>query len=348
MDDGDIAVLPGPVSCSRHAMRSHRRRLHGLPEPGWDPRRADASDRPGECVRARRKGSSFFPCVTLGLVYAWTDNVSRIQRDESPMPVISQQLPDDAPRWYACYTRARAEKRVEQLLLERNIGAYLPTMTRERVWADRRKAVVFPLFPSYVFGRFELHELHHVLSVPGVATVVRVAGRLAPIRDDEIENIRRLAAGLAHTHQPPEHQPFQEGQWVRVTGGPFLGLEGAVIETRSRHRVLAGLRTHRSGHCHRDRWQPHAANSFARPLTPRKTGPPQILRRPRRPVGDLPSLPAALLRRDLHRWLTCVLHILVQPGCPARPQIEQCLLRCRAVILVRIHVERRGLPQELQ
>jgi transcription antitermination factor NusG len=152
------------------------------------------------------------------------------------------ETPADSPRWYACYTRARAEKRVEQLLLERNLGAYLPTITRTQVWADRKKLVVFPLFASYVFGRFGLHELHRVLTIPGIATVVHHAGRPAAIPDAEIENIRRLAFGLAHSDQQPELQPFQEGQWVRVADGPFLGLEGVVIQLRGRHRVLAGLR----------------------------------------------------------------------------------------------------------
>ena len=149
----------------------------------------------------------------------------------------------DLPHWYACYTRARAEKRVEQLLLEQNLDAYLPTMTRERVWADRKKLVVFPLFPSYVFGRFSHAELHSVLSIPGVATVVRYAGRLAPIADAEIENIRLLATGLACTDQHPEPQPLREGQWVRVVDGPFKGMEGVLIEEPRRTCVLAGLRT---------------------------------------------------------------------------------------------------------
>jgi transcription antitermination factor NusG len=150
---------------------------------------------------------------------------------------------DNPPRWYACHTRARAEKRVEQLLLEHHIEAYLPAVHRERVWADRKKIVSFPLFPSYVFGRFDMRDLHRVLSVPGVATIVRMAGRPAPIRDAEIENIRRLTQGLALTDQHPEPEPFHTGEWVRVTTGPFEGVEGVVTQVRGRGRVLAGLRT---------------------------------------------------------------------------------------------------------
>jgi transcription antitermination factor NusG len=151
--------------------------------------------------------------------------------------------PHEVPRWYACYTRARAEKRVERMLLDRDIGAYLPTMALKRAWADRQKVVALPLFPSYVFGRFELRELHRVLTIPGVATVVRLGGRPAPIPDADIENIRRVAAGLTQTNQRPELRPFQKGDRVVVTDGHFRGLVGVVILLRGRTHVLVGLRT---------------------------------------------------------------------------------------------------------
>jgi transcription antitermination factor NusG len=73
----------------------------------------------------------------------------------------------EAPHWYACYTRARHEKRVDEQLAERGLETYLPLLARERQWSDRRKVVEFPLFPGYVFCRFTLDELHEVLTVPG-------------------------------------------------------------------------------------------------------------------------------------------------------------------------------------
>lgn len=101
----------------------------------------------------------------------------------------------------------------------------------------------FPLFPGYVFGRFRLDQLHPVLATTGLTTVVHLAGRPAPIRDTEIENLRRLTAGLVATKQQAEPQAFREGIWVRVVDGPFRDLEGVVTELRDDRHVLAGLRT---------------------------------------------------------------------------------------------------------
>lgn len=154
-------------------------------------------------------------------------------------PVIGR----DIANWYACHTRSRAEKRVARSLLEKTVEAYLPTLKRRTVWADRTKLVTFPLFPGYVFVRFALRDFHCILSIPGVATVVRLAGRPAPISNAEIENIRRFEAGLAGVEEPPEAQPFLDGHRVRVTGGPLEGVEGVVMRRRGRTTLHVGLRT---------------------------------------------------------------------------------------------------------
>jgi transcription termination/antitermination protein NusG len=146
------------------------------------------------------------------------------------------------PHWYACYTRARHEKQVEAQLRQRGFDSYLPLLEQVRQWSDRSKRVQFPLFPSYVFGRFTLRELHAVLTTPGVTTIVRAAGYPTPIPDADLENVRKFVAALSESGIEPEPRPFlTEGQWVRVLHGPFEGVEGVVVEARGRKRVLVGL-----------------------------------------------------------------------------------------------------------
>src|SRR4051812_8267756 len=155
---------------------------------------------------------------------------------------------DDDRRWFACYTRARHEKRVALTLDERGMESFLPLVLRESQWKDRKKLVGFPLFPSYVFGRFSVTETHRVLSIPGVSTIVRIKGQPAVIRDHEIDNVRRFASALATTDMPIETIPFiAEGELVEVTSGPFAGVRGFVVERRSRRRVLVGLEAIQQG-----------------------------------------------------------------------------------------------------
>lgn len=146
-------------------------------------------------------------------------------------------------RWYACYTRARHEKRVDRFFAERGIESYLPIVPQTRQWKDRKKVVNWPMFPSYVFIRFAPREVNQVLRVPGVVSVVRSNGELVSVSVEELENVRRFAHALATQQVQPDLRPYiAEGQWVRVADGPFEGITGIVIERRTRRRVLVGLK----------------------------------------------------------------------------------------------------------
>ncbi len=145
--------------------------------------------------------------------------------------------------WYACYTRGRHEKQVEILLREREIESYLPLVRARRQWKDRVKLVDWPLFPSYVFGRFAMDDLSRVLATRGVVGVIRVGDRPVALSEDEIENVRRFAAALGSAGVEPEPEPLVEkGLRVRICEGPFTGVEGVVAETSRGRRVLVGVR----------------------------------------------------------------------------------------------------------
>jgi transcription antitermination factor NusG len=153
-------------------------------------------------------------------------------------------VPDrQSPQWYACYTRARHEKKVARVLGERGVEHYLPLLECERQWADRRKLVELPLFPSYLFARVALDDIASVLSVPGVVGVVRNLGQPIAVCEADLQNVRRFVAALASTPDAaPEPMPLPaEGAAVRVISGPFAGVAGVVLEHRGRARVLVGL-----------------------------------------------------------------------------------------------------------
>jgi transcription termination/antitermination protein NusG len=144
--------------------------------------------------------------------------------------------------WYVCVTRSRHEKRANEVLLRRGIESYLPLRERRSRWKDRWRVVLWPLFPGYLFVRFRLRELVNVLSTPGLATVVRVNGYPTPIRDAEIENMRRFVDALLVTGLVPRPvSGLHVGQRVRVIEGPFRGVECVVTRRRGRRRIVVEL-----------------------------------------------------------------------------------------------------------
>ena len=148
----------------------------------------------------------------------------------------------DTPRWYACRTRARAEKRADNLLSGRGVEAYLPLVEEVRQWSDRKKRVALPLFPGYVFARFDLRKTYEVLNTAGIVTIVRANGYPTPLRDEELESVRILVTGVnAGQGMPSPVETVTIGQQVVATRGVFAGIRGVLLETRGRTRVVVQL-----------------------------------------------------------------------------------------------------------
>ena len=94
------------------------------------------------------------------------------------------------------------------------------------------------MFPGYLFARFRLTELHEVLGLPGVVSVLRPNGYPTPVRDEELASLRRFVDGVKETGALPSHWDFFEpGLDVVVVSGPF----GVMVEERGRARVVVRI-----------------------------------------------------------------------------------------------------------
>jgi transcription antitermination factor NusG len=144
--------------------------------------------------------------------------------------------------WYACRTRARAEKQVCRFLERVGVESYLPLVELERKWADRTKRVGFPLFPGYTFARFPVKNLLEVVQTPGLVTVVSENGLPAPIREVEMESVRRFVMGVEGRGETPAPEDWWEpGTQILVRQGPFRGMRGYLLESRGKRRVAVKL-----------------------------------------------------------------------------------------------------------
>ena len=69
--------------------------------------------------------------------------------------------PSGAPlQWFAVRTATGREKSVSQQLQSKGYEDFLPQYRSKRQWSDRTKDVEIPLFPGYLFCRFDFsHRL---------------------------------------------------------------------------------------------------------------------------------------------------------------------------------------------
>lgn len=141
--------------------------------------------------------------------------------------------------WYCIRTRSNYEKVAEIVLRGKGYEPYLPLYSRHRRRTD--DIVVeseVPLFPGYVFCRFEAQKRLPILTTTGVVSVVGLGKEPAPVPDEEIEAVKAiLRSGL-----PAEPCAYlREGQRVRVTYGSLDGVEGILLKKKNQFRVVVSV-----------------------------------------------------------------------------------------------------------
>src|SRR6266853_3369779 len=98
--------------------------------------------------------------------------------------------------WYALRVRQRSENLAELVLQEKGFEPFLPSYVQKRQWSDRVTTFNQPLFPGYVFCRFDLRHCVPVLRAPGVITILGAGNVPIALEESEIQTIRRVAGSL--------------------------------------------------------------------------------------------------------------------------------------------------------
>lgn len=141
-------------------------------------------------------------------------------------------------RWFALYTRANHEKSSATHLAQRTIEHFLPTFQSVRRWKDRKKRLDLPLFPGYLFARFDPRAKLDVLNVPGVVRLVGFDSRPMALPDEEIENLR---VAIRENLDVQPHAYLTAGRRVRVIRGPLAGMCGTLVRRKGRTRLLVSI-----------------------------------------------------------------------------------------------------------
>ncbi len=140
--------------------------------------------------------------------------------------------------WYAVRVRSRFEQVTSAVLRSKGYEEFVPLVRTRRSWSDRIKELQVPLFPGYVFCRFNVTHRLPILQAPGVVTLVGFGTSPIPIPDEEIQAVRAMVQSGLHV-QP---YPFlRAGQKIRIDRGPLSGVEGVVVELKKHFRLVASV-----------------------------------------------------------------------------------------------------------
>ena len=129
------------------------------------------------------------------------------------------------------YVKPRHEKNVSSILRGKGFEEFVPLYRRR----TPSRVTELPLFPGYVFCRFDFDRRLPVLTVPGVFSIVGFGGEAVPVRNEEIAALQRVIRADLPREPWPE---LPVGEKVLVTAGPLEGLEGVVVSYKNSSRLL--------------------------------------------------------------------------------------------------------------
>jgi transcriptional antiterminator NusG len=158
-----------------------------------------------------------------------------------------------AMHWYAVHTYSGHEQKAKKYLesaietagLQSKFGQILiPTEQVTEMKQGKRSTSTKKFLPSYILIEMEMDQAAQnlVVSAPSVTNFVGAGGKPQPLRKDEVNRILGQV-NRSRTAEPTD-VPYQAGDPVKVTDGPFADFSGFVSEVnieRKKIKVMVSI-----------------------------------------------------------------------------------------------------------
>lgn len=150
---------------------------------------------------------------------------------------------DESSSWYVAETLPRSEFRSQQHLERQDFACFLPRFLKTRRHARRVEQILAPVFPGYIFVRFDpdRDQWRSINGTLGVKYLVGSAsGRPQPMPDDTMVALfSRCEGGVMATQLPA----LEIGQRVRLVAGPLVDQIATIeqFDDRGRVRILLDI-----------------------------------------------------------------------------------------------------------
>ena len=141
-------------------------------------------------------------------------------------------------KWFAIHVKPRTEWRVAEALRSKGYEQFLPHYVCRPELRRRSKDSRLPLFPGYVFCRYDSTASGMIVTTPGVLRVVGYGNAPIPVDDNEIAALRTIMDSGFAARPWPRLEP---GDYVRIDDGPLRGLTGVLCRVNKRRQLIVSL-----------------------------------------------------------------------------------------------------------
>lgn len=129
--------------------------------------------------------------------------------------------------WFVLQVRTAREQVGLEWLQNKGYEAFLPYSTPRNLRGGSVRGPKRPLFPGYLFCRFDPMQRLPVLQTPSIVDILRIGNVPAPVPDAEVEAlIRAQKANLERS----VCSYFRPGQAIQIIEGPLAGVSGRVSD----------------------------------------------------------------------------------------------------------------------
>jgi transcription antitermination factor NusG len=141
-------------------------------------------------------------------------------------------------QWFALAVKPRHDKAVARTLEGKGFETLVPLYRKYQRCGTRSAESKLPLFPGYVFCRFNVLMRLPILTTPGVTQILGTGNTPAPLSENEIVSLQTAI----NADLPLQPFPFlQVGQRVRIQEGVLAGVVGIVIRFKQSLRLVLSV-----------------------------------------------------------------------------------------------------------
>ncbi len=141
-------------------------------------------------------------------------------------------------KWHVIYTKSHCEKKVATLLSRKKIENYCPLNRITTVKGNKKKILLEPLFPSFVFVCISDAEMATVRQTSSVINFIYWLGAPAVIQNAEIENVREFIEQYSNISL--EKINVNNNGIVRFISEPYIGINtnSIMVSVTSNFKLL--------------------------------------------------------------------------------------------------------------
>lgn len=152
------------------------------------------------------------------------------------LATTENHLCTNTPKWFAVYTKFKAEKEVARRLMKKGIECYVPVNQVVRQYTRKRKVIDLPLINCYAFVKITKDQYVSVLETEHVIKFIHFSRNLISIPESEINLLKRICQEVSDIET--EEIAFQSGKPVEIISGNLTGIQGKLVENLGKNFLV--------------------------------------------------------------------------------------------------------------